>query len=110
MELTRGVCARAGKVCAIVTVPWESIWPSAFSRFGCLHNRIHYAGEGYHSRWFYCAVGIYNTIARQQSLAFMSTYTYQKGSSAGFVVHNADATTFPADAKGKVVGLVSSWV
>jgi ABC-type amino acid transport substrate-binding protein len=27
IELTKAVCKAAGKVCAIITVPWQSVWP-----------------------------------------------------------------------------------
>ena len=108
VELTEAVCAAAGRTCALVTVPFAAIWPVEYARFGWLLNDKTYPGEGYHARWFHCAVGLHNTVARQQSVAFTHPYT-DGGSEAGFVAANASAAVFPADAAGRVVGLVDGW-
>ena len=98
-----------GKTCAIVTVPWQSVWTSDYSLFGWLGNPLNYPGEGHHNRWSHCTVGTRNIIARQQSIAFTSPYTNKTLEKAGFVVADAKATAFPRDAAGKRVGLMQGW-
>ena len=58
IELTKAVCAQMGKTCAIVTVPWQSMWTSDYSRFGWPNNQKNYPGEGHQRRWFHCSVGL----------------------------------------------------
>ena len=50
VELTAAVCARAGRVCAVVTVPWLSAWATDHSRFGWPTNVKEYPGEGQYRR------------------------------------------------------------
>ena len=108
VELTRAVCALMGKSCAVVTVPWQSIWTSNYSRFGWPTNSKNYPGEGHQSRWFHCSMGTFNTVARQQSIAF--THPYAAAVPAGFVVSDASAAAgFPADAAGQRVGVMEAW-
>ena len=108
IELTKAVCAQMGKTCAIVTVPWQSVWTSDHSRFGWPNNRKNYPGEGHHNCWFHCVVGTVNIIARQQFIAFTHPYTNRTLYVAGFVVADAEAATFPHDAVGKSVGVLTA--
>ena len=108
-ELTRAVCATAGKTCAIVTVPWESVWPADYSRFGWPNNPKTYIGEGHQNRWFHCSMNTFNVQARQQSAAFTHAYTDSTVEKAGFVVLKAVASFFPSDADQKIVGVPKGW-
>lgn len=64
---------------------------------------------GLQGRWFYCSASTSNIIARQQSVAFSYSYTERNVAIAGFVVPNANAASFPPDARGKTVGLMVAW-
>ena len=46
IELTKAVCKAAGKVCAIVTVPWLSMWPKGYPELGWPTNPKTYPGVG----------------------------------------------------------------
>ena len=109
IELTHAVCRRIGKQCAIVRVPWQSIWTSNYSRFGWKTNTLNYPGEGHHNRWFHCAVGTYHLVERQQSIAFTHPYTDSIVNEVGFVVPDAVGPAFPANAEGKRVGVMAAW-
>ena len=109
IELTKAVCAHAGKTCAVVLVPWQAVWTSNYSWFGWRRNSKNYPGLGHQDRWFHCAVGTRNLVARQQSIAFTSPYTDKTADRAGFVVAASAATAFPSDATGHVVGIVDGW-
>ena len=109
LELTRALCDRMGRSCAVVTVPWQAAWTTDYSRFGWPSNTRNYAGEGYQNRWFHCTTGTFNIIERQQSIAFTHPYTDPGSARAGFVVPAEHASTFPADASGKAVGLLQGW-
>ena len=109
IELTKAVCAQIGKTCSIVTVPWQSIWPSEYARFGYPENDVLYPGEGHHDRWFHCSVGTYNTVHRQQSIAFTHPYTSMNHDTIGFIVPDGAASRFPANAVGQTVGLLEGW-
>ena len=104
---TSQVCALAGKTCAIVPAPWQSVWPREYSRFGWPVNTMTYPGEGHQARWFHCVVGTWHTVSRQQSIAFSDPYTDQNVPDAGFVVGAAQAATFAADAAGSTVGILT---
>ena len=109
VELTTALCAHIGKTCAMVTVPWQAVWTSNYSRFGWPRNTQNYPGEGHHNRWFHCAVGVNNIVVRQQSIAFTNPYTDKELATAGFVVPSSAAAAFPADARGAVVGVIGGW-
>ena len=109
LEFTKAACRLAGKTCAIVTVPWLSVWPSNLSQFGWPRNTKTYAGEAHHSRWVHCSMGTWNTVARQQSVAFTHSTTDPSTLKAGFVVSDAVAATFRSDAAGVSVGVISGW-
>ena len=109
VELTKRLCAHAGKACAIVTVPWPSIAPADYARFAWKRNPKNYPGEGYQHRWFQCAVGLFNTVPQQQSIAFTHPYTDGTTLEAGFLVVDRVASTFPADAADRIVGLLGGW-
>merc|ERR1719482_474363 len=102
IELTEAVCAAAGKRCAIVTVPWKSVWPSSYPEFNWDSNSKTYPGHGHNNDWFHCTSGTRNIIARQQSVAFTNPYTDPSKDKAGFVTTD---TSFPADAASKEVGV-----
>ena len=85
----------------------EAMWPASYARFGWPRNTKTYPGEGYQGRWFHCTMGTENLIARQQHIAFTHPYTDPSVRTAGFVVPNAAAATFPVDAANKVVGLIA---
>ena len=105
IELTKAVCKAAGKVCAIVTVPWQSVWPKGYPEFGWDTNPKLYPGIGTNSAWFHCTSGTRNTIARQQSTAFSNSYTLKDD--AGFV--SAKSLQITADAEGKKVAVLDGW-
>jgi len=84
IELVEGVCAEINKKCAIVTVPWQSVWPKKYTPFGWDDNSKTYPGEGHNHDWFHCSVGTRNMIARQQSVAFTHGYTNKSKDTAGF--------------------------
>ena len=65
IELTKAVCKAAGKICAIVTVPWQSVWPEGYPEFGWDTNPKMYPGIGTNSGWFHCTSGTINTLRRQ---------------------------------------------
>ena len=109
IEITAAVCAHIAKRCAIITVPWQSVWPSNYSSFGWQGNPLHYPGEGYHNRWFHCSVGTFNLVERQQSIAFTHPYTDSALVQVGFVVRDSGGPSFPTDADGKTVGVVAGW-
>ena len=109
VALTKAVCARSGRRCALVTVPWSAVWPAHYRRYGWPHNPRLYPGEGHQRRWFHCAVGTHNTVARQQSVAFTDPYTDKSAARAAFVVPDAAAAAFPATAAGRTVALVEGW-
>ena len=70
IELTQGVCKAAGKTCAIVTVPWQSVWPKTYLELGWESNPKTYPGIGTNNNWYHCTSGTRNTIARSQSTIF----------------------------------------
>ena len=106
IELTKAVCKHAGKTCAIVTVPWESVWPRFYPEFGWPDNTKGYPGLGINNAWFDCTCGTRNTILRQQSTAFTDPYTDKTLEDAGFVTRK-EAPIGPA-AAGKKVGLLAA--
>ena len=106
IELTKAVCARANRTCAVVTVPWAAVWPEGYARPQWPDNQpMLYPGNGLLGRWFHCAVGTLNIWARQQAIPFTYPYTDKNKLLTGFVVPSAAAAAFPADAAGKIVGL-----
>jgi ABC-type amino acid transport substrate-binding protein len=108
IELTQAVCAAVNKTCAIVTVPWQSVWPKEHAKHNIdaeMQAKKTYPGVAYLSRWFHCSVGTRNMIARQQSVAFTDPYTDKSKDLAGFVT--ADPA-FPANAAGKKAGILSA--
>ena len=109
VTLTKAVCALIGKTCALVTVPWQAVWPSSYRRYGWPDNARLYPGEGHQNRWFHCSVGTYNMVFRQQSIAFTDPYTAKNSTRAGFVVPAAAAAAFPATAAGRTVAMVEGW-
>ena len=56
-------------------------------------------------RWFDCAVGVQNTVLRQQSLAF--SYPYADIDTAGLVFVTKNGRTINPDASDAVVGVVA---
>ena len=104
---TSQVCKAAGKTCALVTAPWQSMFPGAYEAFGWPSNSKTYPGQGYQGRWFHCSTGTRNIIARQQSVAFTHPYTDKSVDKAGFVVKSPGG--FPPNAAGKRVGLIEGW-
>ena len=86
IELTKEVCKAAGKTCAIVTVPWQAVWPNHFRDLGWENNPKTYPGIGTDNTWFHCSSGTRNTLARRQSTAFTDSYTDKTKDYAGFVV------------------------
>ena len=107
IELTKAVCKAAGKVCAIVTVPWQSVWAKSYPELGWESNPKTYPGIGTNSAWFHCTSGTYNTIERQQSAAFTDSYTDEAKDHAGFVT--AKGSDITANAAGKTVAVVGAW-
>ena len=75
IELTKAVCALSGKTCAVVTVPWRSVWAADYSQFGYERNCETFAGEGHHDRWFHCSVGTVSIGARHPAISFSDPYT-----------------------------------
>ena len=92
IELTKAVCAEIGKTCAVVPVPWQSVWSGAYEQFGWESNTKTYPGIGHHNRWFHCSSGTHNIVARQQSIAFTDPYTDPDSHQAGFIV---DTNKYP---------------
>ena len=106
IELTKAVCKHAGKVCAIVTVPWQSVWPAKFAELGWpKDNPKIYPGIGTNNAWFHCTSGTRNTVGRQQSVAFTDPYTDKTRDYAGFVARK-DAGIGPR-AAGKRVAILA---
>mmetsp|Transcript_44585 Transcript_44585/g.79927 ORF Transcript_44585/g.79927 Transcript_44585/m.79927 type:complete len:1523 (-) Transcript_44585:99-4667(-) len=103
VELTHALCAHMGKTCAIITVPWQSVWPSAYSDLGWASNTKFYPGIGYLEKWFHCSMGTTNLRERQQSIAFTSPYTNPVRTA--YIA----SSTISASAAGKKVGVVSGW-
>ena len=85
IELTKAVCKAAGKVCAIVTVPWQSVWPGSYEHLGWVTNVKEYPGIGQNNAWFHCTSGTNNFQLRQRSAAFTDPYTDKAQQYAGFV-------------------------
>ena len=107
IALTKAVCKHAGKTCAIVTVPWQSVWPSSFPQLGWKDgNPKTYPGIGSDNAWFHCSVGTRNTLRRQQSTAFTDSYTDKTTDYAGFVAK--DGSDLKADGTGLRVGILES--
>ena len=105
IELTKAVCKHAGKVCAIVTVPWQSVWAAKYAELGWPKgNPKIYPGIGTNNAWFHCTSGTRNTVGRQQSTAFTDPYTDKTRDHAGFVVRK-DAV-IGARAAGKRVAIL----
>ena len=75
IELANAVCARSGRTCAVLPVPWLSVWPSSQARFGWQGNPKHYPGEGFHDRWVHCVMSMWNIVPWQQSVAFTDPYS-----------------------------------
>ena len=105
IELTKAVCKAAGKICAIVTVPWQSVWPEGYPEFGWDTNPKMYPGIGTNSGWFHCTSGTINTLRRQQATAFTDPYSQRP--KAGFVTPKASPIT--ANAAGKSVAVIAGW-
>ena len=106
IELTKAVCKEAGKTCAIVTVPWQSVWPARFPELGWPDNTKTYPGIGTNNAWYHCTCGTRNTIARQQSAAFTDPYTDKTKDYSGFVVKKG--SSMAANAAGKKVAILES--
>ena len=107
IELTREVCKAAGKTCAIVTVPWQSVWPKSFPELGWSSNPKTYAGIGMQNTWFHCTSGTRNTLRRRQSTAFTDSYTDKNEDYAGFVVAKSNGSICP-NAFGERVAILES--
>jgi len=106
VELIELVCGYINKKCAIVTVPWQSVWPKSYEKFGWKTNPKTYPGVGLNNAWFHCSVGTRNMISRQQSTAFTSPYTDMAVDTAGFVAHQSE--DIPVDGANKKVGILTA--
>ena len=100
IELTEAVCRHAGKTCAIITVPWQSVWPrTAYAELGWPKNALVYPGEGMNNQWFHCSSGTRNTLQRQQSTAFTDAYTDKSKDYAGFVTSKDLEAVWPGSTR-----------
>lgn len=105
IEFTHMLCAQAKKTCAIVTVPWQSVWPKEFPEFKLTSNVKSYPGWGTGSSWFHCSTGTRNTLERQQSTAFTYSYTDKTVDRGGFI--SKISTKLPANGKNKKVRVLA---
>ena len=106
IELTKAVCKHAGKTCAIVTVPWQSIWPAKFENLGWSDNPKTYPGIGTNNAWFHCSSGTRNTTPRQQSAAYTDPYTDKTQDYAGFIARKG--ALIGARAEGRRVAILEA--
>jgi ABC-type amino acid transport substrate-binding protein len=107
VEFVGGMCELAGKKCAIVTVPWQSIIAKNYNDLGWDSNPKTYPGVGFNNGWFHCSSGTRNTIPRAQSLSFTHPYTDPTADTAGFLAKTGQAMA--ADASDIKVGMQSGY-